>query len=196
MDFPSWLKPRTPQARPNDYRGRSRPGPQSFVPRRRAPVQETQYRVSDHPKPNPEVTLAEYESGARQIEESAERQLAYAMQVHSYCYEIAQQMRAKGATVAAEQRRSLAMTQRVAEGARELSRFLYDDHADAPLPGTSPEVTAALAEADRLLTGMRPPPSENNAPAASSGPNEAEKGGPSSEEPQAVHGQGGSDRGV
>jgi hypothetical protein len=134
MEFPSWVSRKKP---PEEYRGRG-VSHSSFVP------QPSQYARDNSPPPNPVLTQVDFDEAAKHVEKAGARQLAFAMQVDAYCKEIAQDFRIKGAVVADEMRRSLEMSQKVAEGARNLSKFVYED---------SEEPTEAL----KPVAGRKPP---------------------------------------
>ena len=146
MKLPSFLSKGTPVRKPvqyrEDYRGRGVSHPNSSYAR-----QPSQYARDNSPRPDPKLTLDEYEAGARSLEETGERQLAFAMQVNDYCKEIARDMRVKGEAVASEIRRTVAMSQKVAEGARAMTQFLYEEGIPKD-PKEPAEAPAAAAGGD------------------------------------------------
>lgn len=180
MQLPKFLR-RSPakfdgptQLHQEPYRGRGVSHPNSFVP-------PSQYTRDNSPPPDPALTQADFDDAAKHVLSAGERQLAFAMQVNDYCREIARDMQVKGAAVAEEMRRSLAMSQRVAQGAQAMTKFLYDEG----LPSEREELAEALAP----VAGESPPPAPPSEPTSSSGEKEGPEGPSRREEMPPVQGR-------
>lgn len=135
------------------------------------------YARDNSPAPDPVLTQADFDDAAKHIIDAGEHQLAFAMQVNDYCKEMANEMRVKGAAVATEMRRSLAMSQKVAQGAQAMTKFLYDEGPQEP------------TEAPTTGDGTIPPAERSSELPSSSGLKGAPEGASRGEEPLLAHGE-------